>query len=494
MARVADTGSGIDPTSLEATFDGRETSVRLRGRPSRIGTDGLAPGSHRLRLQLSDYQETRNNENVTRILPNTRVVTAWVTSAPRSVLTRPGRHRAVGGLSCDSRRWKLTMGRSSATASVARSRTPTTSAIRLRPPVAPSPLLRRERLLDTLAEALNRRLTTVVAGAGFGKSTLLSDWASEVNCAWYTASSDDASLAGFARGLADALRLRVPALPVDAAGPVTATAGPGAEQDETARARGFAAALCETLQAALRRDLVLVVDDVQAVAGSAGAVQVIESLCRQAPPRLHLVLASRAELPFPIERLRGQGQVLELAGAELAFDADETATLLASLAGAADAETAVQLQHATGGWPAAVRLAVEALRGVPPAERQATLDRIRRPGGPLLAVPRRRGLRARAARGRGSGADGRAARALHGRALRVARGRRCRGDAALAGATRALRRAAGPHGRLVLARRAGARVRSLRGAARAPPRCDGCAPARHAGSRRTTSPRRHFAP
>jgi ATP/maltotriose-dependent transcriptional regulator MalT len=96
---------------------------------------------------------------------------------------------------------------------------------------------------------------------------VLSDWAGEVNCAWYTASADDASLAGFARGLADALRLRVPALPVDAAGPVTATAGPGAEQDETARARGFAAALCETLQTALRRDLVLVVDDVHAVAG-----------------------------------------------------------------------------------------------------------------------------------------------------------------------------------------------------------------------------------
>ena len=277
------------------------------------------------------------------------------------------------------------MGTSTATARVVRSRTPATAATRLRPPVAPAPLLRRERLLDTLAEALNRRLTTVVAGAGFGKSTLLSDWAGGVNCAWYTAAADDASLAGFARGLADAVRLRVPALPVDAAGPVTATAGPGAEEDETARARGFAAALCETLQGALRRDLVLVVDDVQAVAGSVGAVQVIESLCRQAPPRLHIVLASRAELPFPIERLRGQGQVLELAGAELAFDADETATLLASLAGAVDAETAMRLQRATGGWPAAVRLAVEALRGVPPTERQATLDRIRRPGGTLLA-------------------------------------------------------------------------------------------------------------
>ena len=80
--RVADTGAGIDPTSLEATFDGRRASVRLRGPVARIETNGLSPGRHRLRLQLSDYQETRNNENVTRILPNTRVLTAWLTVRP----------------------------------------------------------------------------------------------------------------------------------------------------------------------------------------------------------------------------------------------------------------------------------------------------------------------------------------------------------------------------------------------------------------------------
>ena len=82
VARVADTGSGIDPTSLEATFGGREATARLRGANVRIATNGLAPGRHRLRLQLSDYQESRNNENVTRILPNTRVVSAWVTVRP----------------------------------------------------------------------------------------------------------------------------------------------------------------------------------------------------------------------------------------------------------------------------------------------------------------------------------------------------------------------------------------------------------------------------
>jgi ATP/maltotriose-dependent transcriptional regulator MalT/DNA-binding SARP family transcriptional activator len=235
-----------------------------------------------------------------------------------------------------------------------------------------------------LQGALERRLTTVVAEAGYGKSTLLAAWAADVHCAWYGCSPEDASLAAFARGLTDALRLRVPGLPADIAGAVTSAAGPGAEQDEPTRARGFAAFVCEAFQDQLHRDLVLVVDDLHELTGSAGAIQLVESLCRQAPARLHLVLASRTELPFPIERLRGQGQVLEISGSDLRFDVRETHELLEAFAGPDEAETSEELYGATGGWPAAVRLAVETLRGVAPEARSAALERIRRPGGHLF--------------------------------------------------------------------------------------------------------------
>lgn len=252
-------------------------------------------------------------------------------------------------------------------------------------PAARSPLLRRERLHTVLADALHRRLTSVVAGAGYGKSTLLSEWSAELNCAWYGVQPEDASLAAFARGVADALRLRVPALPSDVARAVTAAGGPGAEKDELARARGFAAVICETLHEELSRDLVLVLDDVHHAGSSVGALQTIEALCRQAPQRLHVVIASRSEIPFPIERLRGQGQVLEITGSDLAFDVDETAYLLEVLTGTTDEATAAELQRATGGWPAAVRLAVESLRGHPPDARARGLARIRQPGGQLYA-------------------------------------------------------------------------------------------------------------
>ena len=81
--RVRDVGAGVDPGSLEATVDGRSARATLRGGIVTVSTAGLAVGEHRLRVELADYQETRNMENVGRILPNTRVVSARVTVARR---------------------------------------------------------------------------------------------------------------------------------------------------------------------------------------------------------------------------------------------------------------------------------------------------------------------------------------------------------------------------------------------------------------------------
>jgi DNA-binding SARP family transcriptional activator len=252
------------------------------------------------------------------------------------------------------------------------------------PPSAPASLLRRPALEERLDEALRRRLTTIVAEAGFGKSSLLATWAGGIRSAWYSVTRDDSSLDVLVAGLVEALRLRVPGLPADLRAMVTGTRGPDAGADELERAQACAALICQALEEHLRRDLVLVVDELHDLAGGAGAVRLVESICREAPPGFHLVLASRVEPPFPIDRLRGQGQVLELGGSELAFTPEETAALLAELGGRDDPDTAAQVHAATGGWPAAVRLAAESLRDVQPDARPQALDRIRRPGGSLF--------------------------------------------------------------------------------------------------------------
>jgi subtilisin family serine protease len=69
-----DRGSGVDPASILAGTDGGETRARYSARRNQIliPTGSLHRGTHRLALQVSDYQESRNMENVARILPNTR--------------------------------------------------------------------------------------------------------------------------------------------------------------------------------------------------------------------------------------------------------------------------------------------------------------------------------------------------------------------------------------------------------------------------------------
>jgi hypothetical protein len=76
---VGDRGSGVDPATVVALVDGKERTITYTGSRMMIDTHRLAPGRHLLRFQVSDYQETRNMENVGPILPNTRRLTATFT-------------------------------------------------------------------------------------------------------------------------------------------------------------------------------------------------------------------------------------------------------------------------------------------------------------------------------------------------------------------------------------------------------------------------------
>jgi ATP/maltotriose-dependent transcriptional regulator MalT/DNA-binding SARP family transcriptional activator len=254
--------------------------------------------------------------------------------------------------------------------------------------------IRRPALLERLDHALFRRLTTVVAGPGFGKSTVLAAWAETVPSAWYTVTGEDAVLPALARGLVDALATDAGELPGHLAAAVEGA-------DELARAESLAALLSEALEGRPAGELALVLDDVHVLARGSASARLLDALVRQGPPELHVVVSSREEPPFPIERLRGRGQVLDVDAAALAFTEAEVEEVLTSALGEAAPRTARQLHELTAGWPAAVRLAAEALGAAPAEERGQVLDRLRRPEGALFGylarevfAPADRGVRA----------------------------------------------------------------------------------------------------
>ena len=258
-----------------------------------------------------------------------------------------------------------------------------TPIAKMLPPARPAGSMARPALVGRLEEVLNRRLTTVVAAAGYGKSTLLASWWERAPCAWYTADQTDREMPSLARRLTDSLRLRVPELRSALALAVEGFSSP--EADPSAHADALGSRLAQRLEDHLAADLVLIIDDVDELGAAGPSARLIEALCRHAPPRLHLVLAGRTRPPFPVERLRGRGQLLEIGEDQLAFTPEEVAGLVEERLGTAVAGLPERLHRLAGGWPAAVVLAVEALRETPSDSRQAVLTSLDRTRTPLFA-------------------------------------------------------------------------------------------------------------
>jgi ATP/maltotriose-dependent transcriptional regulator MalT/DNA-binding SARP family transcriptional activator len=253
-----------------------------------------------------------------------------------------------------------------------------TPKVKLVPPKVPASYVARPALERTLDRAIDHRLTAVIAGAGFGKSTHVAYRATENGWAWYTIDRGDASLRVIGNGLAAALQRRVSGLQE----PVVPG---GAGGDDRAAADTLASALAQALEDELSGDLVLVVDDVHELGRESPGVRLLEGLTRFAPPEFHLVLCSREEPPFSVARLRGQGEVLDVGGSDLTFRTDEVAARLVGTLGREAEELAEPLHDVTGGWPAAVQLAAEMLASIETAKRGDAVGALARRRGPLYA-------------------------------------------------------------------------------------------------------------
>ncbi|HYA08024.1 MAG TPA: S8 family serine peptidase, partial [Gaiellaceae bacterium] len=79
---VTDAGSGVDPRTLRVALDGKAARYVYRNGIVSVSTSAVATGSHRLTVRASDYEESKNNENVGPVLPNTRSFGTTVTIRP----------------------------------------------------------------------------------------------------------------------------------------------------------------------------------------------------------------------------------------------------------------------------------------------------------------------------------------------------------------------------------------------------------------------------
>jgi LuxR family maltose regulon positive regulatory protein len=214
----------------------------------------------------------------------------------------------------------------------------------------------RPRLVERLEEGLARGLLLVCAPAGFGKTSLLADWARRGGrpVAWLSLDQADNDPARFWRHAVAALDRARPGI----AEQVAPLLGPPPPRSF----EGLVTALINQL-AARPDQVVLVLDDYHLVEAQPVRAS-LGFLLEHRPSGLHLALTSRADPPLALARLRGRGQLAELRDADLRFTAEEAAALLRGAVGPDLPEAAVAvLAVRTEGWAAGLQLAGLSLRG-----------------------------------------------------------------------------------------------------------------------------------
>jgi LuxR family maltose regulon positive regulatory protein len=232
-------------------------------------------------------------------------------------------------------------------------------------PLAQPELVIRSRLIEQLNRNLHRKLTLISAPAGFGKTTLVTDWlqsqgddaSSPFLVGWLSLDEGDNDAVRFLTYLITALN-RIQGLETDL--------GVGALQmlqsPQPSPPQIILIAMINEI-ALVTDKIVLILDDFHLI----DAQQVHECLnflIENLPPQLHLVITTREDPPIPISRLRARGQLNELRAIDLRFTGEETAVFLNQIMhlhlSAADIAA---LETRTEGWITGLQMAAISMQG-----------------------------------------------------------------------------------------------------------------------------------
>jgi len=231
---------------------------------------------------------------------------------------------------------------------------------KVRIPPQPDHSVRRARLIDALEDGIPRhKLTMVSAPAGYGKTTLLAQWAreSDLAVAWLSLGAADNDPDRFFRYLLAAWDAVEPGIRESPLGTLLGGMAPERERVLAAFINAADEAPAET---------VFVLDDVHVLEEQTEKPAVHEELTfllDHLPPAAHFVLAGRGEPPLPLARYRARGELLAFGARDLRFRPAEAADFLNKRMGLDLTREEIEpLQQQTEGWAAGLQLAALSLR------------------------------------------------------------------------------------------------------------------------------------
>lgn len=217
-------------------------------------------------------------------------------------------------------------------------------------------LVPRPRLLERLDEGFRRKLTLIAAPAGFGKTTLLSEWirSNPHAVTWLSLDSADNDPIRFWTYWIASLQCQSPELGAAALAQLQASQPPPLLSILTSLLNDISA-LPDTFASVL--------DDYHAI-DAPEIHNAVAFVLDNLPDNLRLIITTRADPPLPLARLRARDQMVELRAAELSFTTDEAALFLNQVMGLDLSPAQVSaLETRTEGWVAGLQIAGLSLRG-----------------------------------------------------------------------------------------------------------------------------------
>jgi LuxR family maltose regulon positive regulatory protein len=231
-------------------------------------------------------------------------------------------------------------------------------ATKLYIPPPRSKIVLRPRLIERLNEGLSagRKLTLISASAGFGKTTLVSEWIAscERPVAWLSLDEGDNELTRFLAYLVAALQTVAPKIGIGVLAALQSPQPPPIESILTTLINEIIT---------IPENFIFVLDDYHII-DSKPVDNALTFLIEHLPPQMHLVIATREDPALPLARLRVRGQLTELRAADLRFTPAEAAEFLNQMMGLnLSAENIAALDKRTEGWIAGLQMAALSMQG-----------------------------------------------------------------------------------------------------------------------------------
>ncbi|NQT74708.1 MAG: hypothetical protein HQ553_18375 [Chloroflexi bacterium] len=229
-------------------------------------------------------------------------------------------------------------------------------------PLVPPELVSRPRLIERFEAGLHRKLTLVSAPAGFGKTTLLTEWVHQhredsqvqMPVGWISLDKDDNDPSRYWTYYVEALQMIHPDMGRSVIDMI--------QSPQPQPVESFLTSLINELN--IRTEpFVLILDDYHMIENET-IHHAMTFLLEHMPPQMHLVISSRVDPPLPLALLRGRGQLNQFSATDLRFTFGETEAFFNEVMKLGLSKLGVKvLENRTEGWVASLQMAAISMRG-----------------------------------------------------------------------------------------------------------------------------------